>query len=219
MSFRKNIELFCSKKLITIDKLKEDLALSPNFIDLPTTTDLIRVSNYFNYSIDTIIKTDIQQIGYKNIKLIVLDVDGTLTDGGMYFSEKGDQLKKYNTKDGLIIKKLGKEKVIFGIISHSHYKNMVESRAEMLGIKHVYIGTEDKFGILEAWLKKLKIELSEVAFIGDDINDLELIKKVGLSACPADAVEQVKNNAHIVLQKKGGEGCVREFCDLLFYSK
>ncbi len=216
MIFRKNIDLLCSKKSITVDKLKQDLGLSPNFYDLPTTTDFIRVSNYFNYSIDTLIKSDIQIISNKKIKLIVLDVDGTLTDGGMYFSEKGDQLKKYNTKDGLIIKELGKSEVIFGIISHSHYKNMVESRSQMLGIKHVYIGTENKMNILEGWLKELKLELSEVAFIGDDINDLEVIKKVGLSACPADAVELVKNNAHIVLQKKGGEGCVREFCDLLF---
>lgn len=217
MSFKKNIEFFCSKKAISIDRLKNDLGLSANVLELPTTEDLIRLSNYFGHSIDTLLKTEIQKVSSnQKIKLVVLDVDGTLTDGGMYFSEKGDQLKKYNTKDGLIIKEISKKGILFGIISHSHYKNMVESRAQMLGIKHVYVGTEDKMSILESWLKELHIKIEEVAYIGDDINDLDILKQVGLSACPADAVEKIKSKVDIILQKKGGEGCVREFCDLIF---
>jgi len=217
MSLKKNIIFFCSKKAITTDKLISDLGLSANAIELPTPSDLIKISNYFGYSIDTLLKTEIQTVvNNKKIKLVVLDVDGTLTDGGMYFSEKGDQLKKYNTKDGLMIKEMSKKGILFGIISHSHYKNMVESRAQMLGIKYVYVGIEDKATILQNWLNELKITLNEVAYIGDDINDLDVLKKVGLSACPADSVEKIKSNVDIVLQKKGGEGCVREFCDLIF---
>ncbi len=149
----------------------------------------------------------------KKIKLIILDVDGVMTDGGMYFMESGDQMKKYNTKDGMAIMKAQEQGMKFGIISSGFKGEMVKNRAEMLKIEHVYVGRDPKLGILEAWCKELNLDMSEVAVIGDDINDAEIMKKVGFTACPVDAVQQIKVISDVVLQKKGGHGVVREFVD------
>ena len=150
----------------------------------------------------------------ENIKLLILDVDGVLTDGGMYTSENGDQFKKYNTKDGMAILHLTK-KLDFqvGIISSGFKGEAVKTRAELLGIQHFYLGRDPKMDILKGICEKLEIEMSNVAMIGDDINDLRVIQNIGFSACPADAVKVIKSNVDIVLTKKGGEGCVREFID------
>lgn len=147
------------------------------------------------------------------IKLLILDVDGVLTDGGMYATENGDQFKKYNTKDGMGIIHLTKNNFQVGIISSGFKGEAVKARAELLGIQHFYLGRDKKMGKLKEFCEKLQIDLSQVAIIGDDINDLEIIQNVGFSACPADAVKVVKANVDIVLTKKGGEGCVREFID------
>lgn len=148
-----------------------------------------------------------------SIKLLVLDVDGTLTDGGVYITEKGDEFKKFNTKDGLAIRYLTKNNFQVGIISASISKEIVKYRANMLGIQHLYIGEKNKLEILTEWIKKLNINFENVAYVGDDINDLSVIQKVGLSACPADAVEAVKKQCHIILQRNGGDACVREFIE------
>ncbi|HET8860088.1 HAD-IIIA family hydrolase [Marivirga sp.] len=155
--------------------------------------------------------TDRVQI--KKIKLLILDVDGVLTDGGMFFTESGDQFKKYNAKDGMAIKALEGFGIEAGIISSAHKINMVKTRAEMLNIKHIYVGGEPKLNILLDWCEKLDIKLEEVAIIGDDINDLAVMKAVGFSTCPSDAVLKVKETVDLVLQTKGGQGCVREFID------
>lgn len=149
----------------------------------------------------------------KKIKLLILDVDGVLTDGGMFFTENGDQFKKYNVKDGMAIKALERYGIQAGIISSAHKIQMVKVRAEMLSIKHLYVGSDPKLDILLDWCEKLDIKLSEVAIIGDDINDLAVMKAVGFSTCPADAVLKVKETVDLVLQTKGGQGCVREFID------
>jgi 3-deoxy-D-manno-octulosonate 8-phosphate phosphatase (KDO 8-P phosphatase) len=155
---------------------------------------------------------------YKNklerIKLLVLDVDGVLTDGGMYFSESGDQIKKYNTKDGMAIIHLTKKDFQVAIISSGFTKEMVRKRAEMLGIQRCHVGREKKIDILQSYCAELGINLENVAIVGDDVNDLEVIKKVGFSACPSDAVNAVKTHVDVILTKKGGEGCVREFIDM-----
>ncbi|MFA7274493.1 MAG: HAD family hydrolase [Crocinitomicaceae bacterium] len=147
------------------------------------------------------------------IKLLILDVDGVLTDGGMYASENGDQLKKYNTKDGMAILHLTKSDFQVGIISSGFKGEAVKQRADLLGIQHFYLGRDKKIDILKGFCEKLNLDLKNVAIIGDDINDLEIIKNVGFSACPSDAVQVVKANVDIVLNKKGGKGCVREFID------
>lgn len=148
------------------------------------------------------------------IKLLILDVDGTMTDNGIYIDEKGIESKKYNAKDGVGIYELIKNNVIVGIISHSEKGDGIKSRASYLGIKFCHVGNEPKEEILKTWIKKLEINLEEVAFIGDDINDLSIIDIVGFSACPNDSSDPVKRKVSLVLNTKGGYGCVREFSDL-----
>ena len=148
------------------------------------------------------------------IKLLILDVDGTMTDNGVYVDEKGIESKKYNAKDGVGIYELIKNNVKIGIISHSEKGDGIKSRASYLGINHCYVGNEPKEEILKKWIKKLQINLEDVAFIGDDINDLSIIDIVGFSACPNDSSDLVKRKVSLVLNTKGGYGCVREFSDL-----
>jgi len=149
----------------------------------------------------------------KKLKLLILDVDGVMTDAGMFFTENGDQIKKYNAKDGMAIMALKKHGVDVGIISSGFKLEMVKARAELLKIEHLYVGRDPKIDVLNAWCEKLNIDLSEVGIIGDDINDLLVMKSVGFSAAPADAVPVVKEQVDLVLQNKGGKGCVREFID------
>lgn len=147
------------------------------------------------------------------IKLLVLDVDGTLTDGGIYITEKGDEFKKFNAKDGIAIRYLLRRGLQVGIISASISKHIVEKRAAMLGIPYCYVGDENKVMILEKWLEGMNLSFENVAYVGDDINDLSIIGKVGLSACPADASDKVKMAVTRVLNRKGGDACVREFIE------
>ncbi|MFN5652332.1 MAG: KdsC family phosphatase, partial [Flavobacteriia bacterium] len=118
----------------------------------------------------------------KSLKMLILDVDGVLTDGGMYVSENGDQMKRYHTHDGLALLELSKQKKIeLGIISSGFTEHMVQDRAALLGIERVYVGRDPKLSILENWCKEMNISLQEVAFIGDDRNDAEVMKAVGLA--------------------------------------
>lgn len=158
-------------------------------------------------------KTTHLQKKLNKIKLLVLDVDGVMTDGGMYFTESGDQFKKYNTKDGMAILHLTKNDFQVAIISSGFKSEMVKARAEMLGIQHFYVGRDRKLNILTDICEKLSLTLEQVAIVGDDVNDLEIIKKAGFAACPSDAVDVVKSNVDVILTKKGGEGCIREFID------
>lgn len=147
------------------------------------------------------------------IKLLILDVDGVMTDAGMYYTESGDQIKKYNAKDGMAIMKAQEKGLICGIISSAFTDKMVRNRAEVLKIERVYVGRDQKINVLKQWCDELKLDLSEVAIIGDDINDLSIMREVGFRACPKDAVQEVKKEVDIVLTKKGGEGVVRELID------
>tara|TARA_B100000508_G_scaffold55003_3_gene42655 strand:- start:20538 stop:21212 length:675 start_codon:yes stop_codon:yes gene_type:complete len=149
----------------------------------------------------------------KKIKLLILDIDGVMTDAGMFFTENGDQIKKYNAKDGMAVRALADTDITVGIISSGFKLNMVKDRADLLKIQKVYVGRDPKIQVLQSWCDEMDISLDEVGIIGDDINDLEVMKSVGFSACPADAVKIVKENVDLVLQLKGGKGCVREFID------
>ena len=150
------------------------------------------------------------------IKLTVLDVDGTLTDGGIYILESGEQFKKFNAKDGLGVQRAVQQGYVIGIISHSKSSGAVLKRAEMMGVQKSYVGQLPKLEVLRSWCKELGLRLDEVAYVGDDLNDLEIIEAVGLAACPADAMPRIIESCDVVLTKKGGEGCVREFLDLYF---
>lgn len=147
------------------------------------------------------------------IKLLILDVDGVMTDGGMYYTESGDQFKKYNTKDGMAIMHAQEKGLQIGIISSAFTDKMVRNRAETLKIQHVYVGREPKLEILQQWCAELQLSLEEVAMIGDDINDLAVMNVIGFSCCPSDAVQTVKHTVDLVLSAKGGYGCVRELID------
>ena len=151
----------------------------------------------------------------KNIKLLILDVDGVMTDGGMFYTENGDQMKKFNAKDGMGIMNLMKKGVKVGIISSGFYGEMIKKRAEILGIELCHVGREQKMEILSSWCENLGFSLNEVAMIGDDTNDLAVMKAIGFSACPSDAVKEIKMQVNLILTKKGGEGCVRELTEYL----
>ncbi len=150
-------------------------------------------------------------------KLLILDVDGVLTDGGMYYLEDGSEFKKFNTKDGLAIRQVIKEyKLAVGIISNGSKDKLIQSRAQTLYIDRVYVGHENKMLILEEWCKELQISLNEVAYMGDDVNDLICMSKVGFAICPADAVDKIKAVSHVILKNNGGQACVREFIEMYF---
>ena len=154
-----------------------------------------------------------QEVGKKNVKLVLCDVDGTLTDGGMYYSENGDELKKFNTRDGMGLQLLREAGIKTGIITSEDTK-MVENRGKKLNVDFLYQGKRDggKLAVAKELCVQLGITLDEVAYIGDDVNCMELLKAVGVKACPADACEEVKAIAGIhVMKKQGGKGCVREF--------
>lgn len=149
----------------------------------------------------------------EKIKLLILDVDGVMSDGGMYYTESGDQIKKYNAKDGMAILKAQEKGLICGIISSAFTDQMVKNRAKTLKIDRVYVGRDSKITILKQWCEELNLSLDEVAIIGDDVNDLSIMNEVGFKVCPADAVNVVKHVVDVVLSKKGGDGCVRELID------
>lgn len=149
----------------------------------------------------------------KEIKLLILDVDGVMTDGGLYFSDEGDHIKKFNAKDGMAIAQLTKRDFQIAIISSGFSGTAVKRRADLLGIQHCSVNKEPKLTRLEEICALLGINYHQVAMIGDDINDLEIFNVCGFSVCPSDAVQDVKNKADLVLNAKGGHGAIREFVD------
>ncbi|HIJ43625.1 MAG TPA: HAD hydrolase family protein [Rhodospirillaceae bacterium] len=152
------------------------------------------------------------------VKLLSLDVDGVLTDGGLYFADDGSQLRRFNVKDGEGIKRLLKAAVEVVVISASQAEAILK-RGESLGLEHVRIGVEDKLAVLSALCSELAIELAEVAHMGDDFNDLPVLEAVGLPLSVADAMPEVRERALYVTERGGGEGAVREICDLLLAAR
>jgi YrbI family 3-deoxy-D-manno-octulosonate 8-phosphate phosphatase len=214
--YNQNLLYLLDKKGISLTEFENVIYIPKVKITEPTPDELIRIADYFDISIDTLLKVptkNLDKILARDIKLLILDVDGTMTDGGMYFSENGDQLKKYNTKDGMAIKYIVSRGITVGIISHGYKINMVQSRADLLGIQKVYVGREDKTIILKEWCEELNIDLQQTAYIGDDVNDKAIMEMVGLSACPKNAVKSIKKIADVILSKNGGDACVREFID------
>jgi len=148
-----------------------------------------------------------------DIRFLVLDVDGTLTDGGMYISENGDEFKRFNTKDGMAIKRMTRAGFPVAFLSSGLGKVMVQRRADMLGVTRCFVGEGRKLPVLDRWRQEIGLEWSEIAYIGDDVNDEECLRQVGLSACPADAHPRIRAMVQVVLAQAGGEACVREFID------
>lgn len=149
-----------------------------------------------------------------DIKLLVMDVDGTLTDGKIYMSAGGELMKAFNIKDGYAIARM-KEYGIEPVIITGRESDIVKQRCAELKIMELYQGVENKLFKLKDICAKKGLTLSQVAYIGDDVNDLPCILHCGMTACPADAVNKVKKSADVVTEAKGGEGAVREFCEYL----
>jgi 3-deoxy-D-manno-octulosonate 8-phosphate phosphatase (KDO 8-P phosphatase) len=154
-----------------------------------------------------------ESLSTRNIKFLVLDVDGVMTDGGMYYTESGDQFKKFNTKDGMGIQLAMKAGLRVAFLSSGSQAMIVRGRAKTLGVEHIYIGPRPKIDVLSEWCREFEISLNQVAYIGDDVNDLEVMEAVGFTGCPADAVEAIKLKSNVILTRKGGDACVREFID------
>ncbi len=153
----------------------------------------------------------------EKIRLLILDVDGVMTDGSIILDNDGNELKRFHVRDGHGIKMLVKAGITVGIITGRKSK-VVEIRAEELGITEVHQKIFRKSTVYEKLRKKYKCRDENIAFMGDDVVDQELLKRAGLSAAPCDAEEGAKKWADIVMEKGGGRGAVREFTDLILKS-
>ncbi len=150
----------------------------------------------------------------KKIKLLLLDVDGVLTDGSIVLDNDGNEYKRFHVRDGHGIKMLQKAGIPVGIIT-GRKSRVVEIRAKELGIQDVHQKIFKKSLVFEKMMEKYKCSEENVAFMGDDVVDQELIKRAGLTAAPADAEEEIKKHADIITVRRGGRGAVREFTDLI----
>lgn len=154
-------------------------------------------------------KNEIKSNIKTQVKMFLTDCDGCLTDGGMYYSEHGDELKKFNTKDGMGFSILREKGIVTGIITGETVE-LNRRRAEKLKLDILETGCKDKAAVVKNLCKKYDVSLENVVYIGDDINDLEVMKIVGYGCCPADAMSQVKEVAKYITKAKGGEGVIRE---------
>jgi 3-deoxy-D-manno-octulosonate 8-phosphate phosphatase (KDO 8-P phosphatase) len=151
----------------------------------------------------------------KKIKLILTDNDGVLTDTGVYYNDEGEVMKRFSIRDGMGVERLRNLlKIETGIIT-GELSGSVKKRAEKLSVKELHLGAKDKVSVLKKILDKNNLEGDNIAFIGDDVNDIELIKLVGLTACPADGMIDVRNIVDYVCEQKGGHGAFREFAELI----
>ncbi len=153
-----------------------------------------------------------EPMDFPEIKMLLTDCDGCLTDAGMYYSENGDELKKFNTRDGMGFAMLRERGIITGIIT-SESVALNRRRAEKLKVDILEEGCKDKASAVKRICNKYQIAPGNTAYVGDDLNDLEVIKMVGLGCCPADAAASVKNASDFVTEAKGGEGVIREVVD------
>jgi len=152
------------------------------------------------------------------IKLLICDVDGTLTDGGMYYSKNGEEMKKFNTKDAFgieILEKIG----ISTILLTRENSLIVKQRAKKIKIKKLISGCENKISAVEKLTQRYGIKFNQIAYVGDDLNDYNVMKNVGFSACPSDANYQIKKISKYVCDSKGGDGAVREVIDYILFNK
>ena len=154
----------------------------------------------------------------EKIKVVLTDVDGVLTDGGLYYTEAGQVMKKFNVKDGLGTVLLRKNGYLTGIIS-SDTAPLITTRGERLSMDFIIINARDKVSAVQEICKNNNLTFENVAFIGDDLNDLDILKLVGLSAAPGDAVDDITEVVDYVCGRNGGQGAYREFADLILKEK
>lgn len=147
------------------------------------------------------------------VKLVVMDVDGSLTDAGIYLTAAGEEMKKFSARDGLAITTLEKNGIRTALLSHAKTPAIVQKRAAMLGCSYCYAGSEKKALILQQWIQDMGIEAENVLFFGDDNNDLDAMELAGMVACPADASHPVKLAANYICKRNGGDGAFRELAE------
>ena len=148
------------------------------------------------------------------IKIFLSDVDGVLTDGGMYYSSRGEEMKKFNTRDGKGLELLQKKGIKVALITQEE-SDPVRYRARKMNVDYFRSGVKNKLEVLKGIAQEMKISLDQISFIGDDLNDTEVLKQVGFSSTPADGVIENKRIVDYICTKGGGKGCVREVCDLI----
>ncbi|MBC7936584.1 MAG: HAD hydrolase family protein [Rhizobacter sp.] len=154
-----------------------------------------------------------------NILLVLTDVDGVLTDNGVYYGKDGEIGKRFSIRDGMGVERLKKLCAIeTGIITGETSASVVK-RAEKLNITELHLGIKDKKAVLMEILKRKNLDAAQVAFIGDDVNDLPIIQEVGFSACPNDAMQQVSGVVHYICENKGGQGAFRELAEFIIQSQ
>jgi 3-deoxy-D-manno-octulosonate 8-phosphate phosphatase (KDO 8-P phosphatase) len=153
------------------------------------------------------------------IKILLTDVDGVLTDNGVYYSESGEVMKRFSIRDGMGVERLRKLAGIETGIITGELSPSVARRAEKLHIRELHLGVKDKLGRVSEIMRRLHLQWEEVAFIGDDVNDLEVMEKAGVTACPADAMPQVSSMVDYHCKIKGGYGAFREFAEWLIELK
>ena len=149
------------------------------------------------------------------IKMLIMDVDGTLTDGKIYVMDNMEGIKAFNIKDGYGIKNILPQYDIIPVIITGKKSKMLEKRAEELSITELYQGIDFKLYIYEMLKEKYSLNDKEIAFIGDDLNDLECMEHCGVKGCPSDAVTGIKSISNYVCEKAGGDGAVREFIEYI----
>ena len=153
------------------------------------------------------------------VKLVLTDCDGVLTDGGVYYSAMGEEMKRFNIRDGMGVGRLRNlAGVETGIVTGEHSPSVVQ-RAKKLGITECHLGAKDKAAVVYGILRRLQLGAEEVAYLGDDVNDLPAFAVAGLTACPADAFETVQAAAHLVLGQPGGHGAFREFAEFILKAR
>ena len=150
----------------------------------------------------------------KNIRLVATDVDGVLTDGGLYYSDSGEQTKKFNVWDGLGLVLLRRAGLVTAVVTMDQTP-LVKIRAAKLGITEIHQGVKDKLAVLKELASKYGIRLEDIAYVGDDVPDLPALRAVGFSAAPANGRESVRKKVRYVCKAKGGEGAVREVADMI----
>ncbi|MEA5137825.1 KdsC family phosphatase [Arcicella rigui] len=151
----------------------------------------------------------------KHIKLLITDCDGVLTDAGVYYGENGEVLKKFNIRDGMGVERLRKLVNVETAIITGEVSPSVAKRAEKLKITELHLGIKDKLAVLVQIMVNRNLTKNNIAYIGDDVNDIEIMQNVGLTACPSDAISFTKEVADYICENKGGEGCFREFAELI----
>ena len=151
----------------------------------------------------------------RKIRLLLTDVDGVLTDTGVYYSEAGEVLKRFSIRDGMGVERLRKiVNVETGIITGERSAS-IKKRADKLQIAELHLGIKEKVQVLEEIMVRTSLVREQIAYIGDDMNDLEIIKTVGFSACPSDSFPAIKKIAHFVCSARGGQGAFREFAEFI----